>query len=191
MVGASAAVLLLTGIVTGVFLENVRRDTVAQQAAAEDQYNALQARMEAAKGLFNRLELDSTLLSEQNLKLRTAVETSLKESTYALDRMSGLSAQLAVTGAVARKSLETVKDAPAQLDAEEQAAQDEEYDPEARILELERRLQLSQRAALYLAKYAELTAAGHKADAARQKAMLETGLNLLGVTEAQYREITK
>lgn len=194
MVGASAAVILLLGVMSGVFLEKVRRDTVAQQAAATEEYLALSRQVEAAKGSFTRLEQDNTLLGEQNLKLRASIEESLKEAAYSLDRMKGLSAQLAVAGAVARKSIETVRDVPANTTEELDdgiEADEEAYDPEAKIAELERKLALQQQAALYLAKYAELTAAGKKADAAKQKAMLETALNLLGVTEKQYQETTK
>lgn len=193
MVVSGSAVLLLLGVFTGVFLEKVRRDTVAREQAAAEEYRSLLARFEKAAGSMAKLQTDNALVANENERLRMASYQLAQESALALDRMKGLSAKLAVYGAVIAKNIETVRpggdlrDAPAPLkDMKGTLVQERN-----KFTELERQLELSKKATLYFAKYAEGMAAGRKADPEAQKAVLENALNAIGVTEQQYHDLVK
>jgi len=194
MVVAASSVLLLLGVFTGVFLERVRRDTVARERMAVEAYQSLLARFENAKGSFARLQTDNTLIANENERLRMASSSLMQESSLALDRMKGLSAKLAVFGAVVAKNMETVRpggdlrDAPASVNPVPKGAIVQERN---KFTELERQLELNKKAALYFAKYAESLAAGRNADPKNQQAMLENALNAIGVTEQQYHDLVK
>jgi len=194
MVVAGSSVLLLVGIFTGVFLERVRRDTVVRERLAIEAYQNLLSRFEKAKGSFAQLQTDNALIANENERLRMASSTLMQESALALDRMQGLSAKLAVYGAVIAKNIETVhpdaalRDAPAEAPEEHKAIVIQERN---KITELERQLELSRKATLYFARYAESLAAGKKADPEARQAMLENALNAIGVTEQQYHDLVK
>ena len=191
MVASAASVLLLLGAFTGVFLEKVRRETLFEQEVTAQKQRELSKKLEAAEASFEKLQLDNQFIANENEGLRKDTEAALRENEMALDRMQGLSAKLAVYGAVVAKNIETthpsdLRDAPSNEVPKGAIVQER-----TKITELERQVELQRMATLYFAKYLESVAQGRKADPAKQRALLDNALNAAGATEQQYQELGK
>ena len=193
MVASAASVLLLLGAFTGVFLEKVRRETLFEQEVTAQRQRELAKKLEAAEASFEKLQLDNQFIANENEGLRKDTEAALHENEMALDRMQGLSAKLAVYGAMVAKNIETTHPSPSELrDApNNEVPKGAIVQERNKITELERQVELQRMATLYFAKYLESVAQGRKTDPNKQRALLDNALNAAGATEQQYQELGK